>query len=260
MNKYIAGGDLKMNLTKVLIILLLCGYHTFVQAGKIETDKSIQIVNKIIGVCEKQGILACESNLQGIDIVFDYARLFDQVAKLDKQFKEFLEQRFPDENGFDFDVIQASLNLSLNITFKPEQFTTRITDATKVKDGYDVIMDNGSVIQLRKNENSWAMTFPSDGDIKFEQLKPFYNAGQLKRSIIIYRMLEAEMVNISKDQVEENVSSDLAPILVAVFGKEKVPALMRWVTKDINEVVNFYSRFSSIEDMMNHISKKYGLS
>lgn len=249
-----------MKIVKVLVILLLCGYQTFAHAGRNEVDESIQIVKEIIGVCEKQGMLACEPNLKGIDIVFNYVRLFDQVAKLDKQFKEFLELRFPDDNGFDFDVIQVSLNLSLDFTFKPEQFVARITDAAKVKGGYDVIMDNDPIVQLRKNENSWTMIFPSNGDIQFEQLEPFYNAGQIKRSILIYRMLEAEMVNISKDQVEENVSNDMAPLLVAVFGKEKVPALMRWVTKDVNEVVDFYRNFSSIEDMKAHISKKYGLS
>ena len=49
------------------------------------------------------------------------------------------------------------------------------------------------------------------------------------------------------------MSEDIAPVLVALLGKEKTPALMRWAVKDVNEVIRFYSQFSTVDDMKTHI-------
>lgn len=249
-----------MNFIKTIGIILLTCHCLTVNAGEKEKSESIEIVKSIIGVCKEKGMLACEPNMKGVDLVFEYIRLFDQVSQLDIQFNELLKTRYPKEQGLDFDVIQASLNLSLDITFTPEQLVSKVTGATKKPNGYDVVIGGGRVLQLRKTDNIWIVIFPQEVAAQFKQLEPYYTAGRLKRSILIYRMLEADMANLDKDQVEENVSKDIAPILVALFGKRKTPTILKWLVNDISEVIKFYSPFTTTEDMKAHIIKTHGLS
>jgi len=248
-----------MKMVKVLVFVLPLVLSGISNANEDAKNESISIVNSIIGICKTKSMLACQPQMRGADFVFDYIKLFDYLSKLDKQFKDFLVEKYPSKSGFDFDVIQASLKLSIEITFTPEQFVSRITSAKKVKNGFDVIMDNGPVLQLRKQKDSWVAIFPPEVEKQFKQLEPYYTAGQLKRSILIYRMLEGKMANLSKDKLEANVSEDIAPILVAMFTKEKVPTLAKWLVKDVNEVIKFYGQFSTIEDMKAHIVKTHKL-
>ena len=201
-----------------LMLLIMSGTS---EANDNAKDQSISIINSVVGVCQTRGMLACEPHIRGADFLFKYIRLFDQLAELDDQFKLFLLTNYPSDGGVDFDIIQASLNLSMEITITPEQFASRIRDAHRVENGYDVTMDNGQILKLRKENNDWVAIFPPDMGGQFKTMQPFYTAGLLKRSILIYRMIEADMADLSKDQLEENVSTDIAPILVAMFGKEK---------------------------------------
>ena len=248
-----------MKIYKVFVLLFILGVQSNAVAGDKDKEASIAIVNSIIGICQEKGMLSCQPYMKGIDFVFDYIRLFDQVSELDKKFKEFVKKKYPKEDGFDFDVIQASLVLSIDITMNPDQFVTRITDVNKVKNGYDVTLDNGPVLQLRKQGESWIAIFPQEVNGQFKRFQPLYMAGQLKRSILIYRMLEAEMANLTKDELEENISKDIAPILVALFPKEKFSIIAKWLVKDVNEVIKFYSQFSNIDELSAHIIKVHKL-
>ena len=107
-------------------------------------------------------MLACQPNLKGAYFVFEYIRLFDQVSQLDAQFSQMLKQRYPEEQGPDSDVIQASITLSLDIAFTPEKFVSRITSATRVPNGYDAVLNGGPVLQLRRTEGNWVATFPPE--------------------------------------------------------------------------------------------------
>jgi len=249
-----------MKLNKILPFIILYYFSGSLYANEGAMNKSIAIVNNIIGICQTKGMLTCQKNIEGVDIVFEYIKLFDQVSALDAKFKEFLAQNYPSEAGFDFDVMQASLNLSMEITFTPEQFASRITDAKKVSNGYDVVLDNGPIFQLRKKNKIWIVLFSPELSSQFKQVESFYTAGRLKRSIIIYRMLEAKMAGLTKDELEENVSVDIAPIMIAMFGEKNFPTLMKWLSKDISEVADFYSKFTTIDDMRTYISKIHGLS
>lgn len=249
-----------MKIINIIAIFIMAGHCVVANATEKEKADSIEIVNTIVGVFKNKGMLACQPNIKGADFVFEYIHLFEQVSQLDSQYVSMLKKRYPKENGLDIDAIQASLNLSLEITFTPDQFVSRITRATKNNDGYDVILDNGPVLQLRKTGRNWVAIFPPEVGNQFKQLEPYYTAGQLKRSILIYRMLEAEMANLDKDKVESNVSGDIAPIIVAIFGKEKFPKLIKWAVKDVNEIIKFYGQFSTKDDMKAHIKKSHDLS
>lgn len=245
---------------KNLIFLILISINAQSFAGDAEKTRSIELVNQIVGVCQSKGMLACEPYIKGMDVVFEYIRLFNQVSDLDRQFKDFLASNYQKDKSIDFDVLQASLNLSLDITFSPEQFSSKITNAVKVDNGYDATFSDGLIFQLRKKSSEWIAIAPVSLAEKMGQLQTYFNAGQLKRSILVYRMLEAEMATLSKDKLEANISEDIAPILVALFGKEKMSSLLKWIVKDVNEVINFYNQFSTVKDMENHIIKKHNLT
>ena len=83
---------------------------------------------------------------------------------------------------------------------------------------------------------------------------------QLKHSIVTYRMLETEMDHLDVSAFEEGVDEDLVPIVATLAPSEKVPALMKWLSKDPNAVVQFYRQFQSVADMKAYVVKTSGHS
>lgn len=235
--------------TTALVVIII----TAAAQASTPKDEAVQLIREIVGVCETQGMLACEPQIRGVPELFDYVRLFDQIDRLDSQFDRFLRSN-AESNYVDFDVLQASINLNLNIKFTAEQFVGRISAVQRVEGGYDVEVDSSQVMLIRQDAAGWYAVFPEQVRTQFEQIQPYYLAGKLKRSILTYRLIEADMVGLSNDQLESKVSEDIAPVMLAIFPKEKFPRLMRWLVKDVNDVVDFYSQFSSVEEMKEHIA------
>jgi hypothetical protein len=152
------------------------------------------------------------------------------------------------------------LKLDLKITFQSEQFVDRITNVEKVENsGYNVQFDEKQLLQLRKNSDGWYAVLPTAMRKQFKQVQPYFLAGQLKRSILTYRLLEAGLAKLTNDQLESKVSEDIAPIFFAIFPKEEYPKLFQWVVKDVEEVITFYSQFENIEQMKAHIIETHKL-
>lgn len=250
-----------MKLNKGLIALILMLASTSLYANEKDLQNSAKIMDGIIGVCATRGMLECRPNIQGLDDVFRFVEVLEQVSMLEKELAAFVEDHYPNTGGLDFDVMQASLKLSLDVSFKPESFISKARSATKTGEGYNVVWGDGLILKLVKNaEGQWLAVFPPEANKQFSQLRPFFLAAQLKRSILLYRANEAQIAKLSKDELENNISQDLAPVVVAVLGKERVPGIVKWLTKDLSEVIQFYSQFSSIQQMRDHIIKTHKLA
>lgn len=236
-------------------LLLWCSHSS---ADEIDTHAAINIVQSVIGQCEDQGMLACEPHLQGIDELFNYIRVFRQVLNLDKELRSFVTHKYPNAPKLPFKAFKASRYLAINVNLTTEQFASRVVEAKQVADGYDVVMDeaNGPVLKLRRKSDQWSMIFPSESKEHFSHLKTLSAAGELKRSVLIYRMLEADLAEISKQELEQNINHDLAPLLLSIFGEQRFPELQKWSQKDVDEIIRFYSQFSSAEEMKLYIQKK----
>jgi hypothetical protein len=237
------------------ILLFVSSYSC---ADEIDTHAAINIVQSVIGQCEHQGMLACEPHLQGIDELFNYIRVFRQVLHLDKELRSFVTHKYPNAPKLPFKAFKASRYLAINVNLTTEQFASRVVEAKQVADGYDVVMDepNGPVLKLRRKSDQWSMIFPPKSAKHFNHLKTLSAAGELKRSVLIYRMLEADLSEISKQELEQNINRDLAPLLVSIFGEHRFPELQKWSQKDVDEIIRFYSQFSNAEEMKLYIQKK----
>lgn len=222
---------------------------------------AIKIIEDIVSVCETKGMLACEKNVVGIDPMFQLLHLFEDLHNTEQTFNNFMQRRYADEGTARFYVLDASLRLSPNIQFQTKQFVQRIASVKRVANGFDVMLDGKDSLSIRKDSERWYMQFPEAKAREFErQFESFRLAAALKRSILIYHMLEADMAKLSRSDLERKVSEDLAPIVVALLGKEKFPGIVKWLVKDTKEVVAFYQQFETVDDMKAHIRKTYKLS
>lgn len=238
------------------ILLFWCSHSI---ADEIDTHAAINIVQSVIGQCEHQGMLACEPHLEGIDELFNYIRVFRQVINLDKELRSYVTHKYPNAPKLPFKAFKASRYLAINVNLTTKEFASRVVEAKQVATGYDVVMDNraGPVLKLRRKSDQWSMIFPPESAEHFSHLKTLSAAGELKRSVLIYRMLEAELAEISKQELEQNINRDLAPLLVSIFGEHRFPELQKWSQKDVDDIILFYSQFSNVEEMKAHIQKQY---
>ena len=221
-------------------------------------DDAAAVVSGITRLCESKGMLACESQIRGIPELFDFIRLLDQIDVLDRRFGAFVQDRYK-EDVFHFEVLKASLSLKLDINYNPGRFMQKATAVNKVPGGYDVLTDTGETVKVRRVNEAWQLQIPETMAKQLEQLRPYILVGGLKRSILVFRMLEADMAKLTKAELEANVSKDLAPVLVMLFGKDKFPKLAQWLIKEPKDVIAFYSQFQTVGDMRAHIVKAHGL-
>jgi len=240
-----------------LLFCLLFFFSSPAQSDEIDKHAAVNIVQSILQECEANGLLTCESRMRGINVLFDYIRVYRQVIELDKELRKFVAHKYPKAPKLPFAAFKASQRMAINVSLTTEQFSSRIVNARQVPNGYDVIMDtsNGPVLQLRRQNAEWIMIFPPEGLEHFNQLDTLSAAGQLKRSILIYRMLEADLTGLSKQQLEKNINQDLAPLMVKIFGLERFPDLATWQEKEVEEVIAFYQQFSNAKDMQRHIQQ-----
>jgi len=238
------------------LFILFAIFSTSVKANNI--SEATNIINSIVGKCKTEGMLSCEPHIKEVNIAFDYIRLFNTVSIIENDFNNFVKNKYSINKPIN-KALQASLKLKLNVTFNPEQFTSGIRDSIKVKDGFDVYMSDGSIYELRNEGNSWVMIFPIEMQNKLKQLEPYIVAAKIKRAILLYRMQEADMANLSFDKFNENIGQDLGPLIVAMFGKDKYPDLAKLATKELNSIINFYSQFSTNQDMIKYIKKDHNL-
>lgn len=241
------------------IVLILIAATITSADEKYDNAAALTIIDQIIGTCETKGMLACQPNIMGADQVFDYIRLLDSVRETEAVFDKFIKRRYANEAYVRFFILDT-LSPSIDITFTRDQFVKRITSVKRVANGYDVTMDGKHILGLRNEKTRWYVQYPDSMTGQLDQIKPFRLVSALKRSILVYRMLEAEMANLGRAELEKKVSEDIAPIAITLFGKEKFPQILKWFVKDANEVVAFYQPFKSVDDMKAHIRKTYKLS
>ena len=254
MNGTVEKEIIKSSLRGYLFSLLLLFISALpTQAAQREVDQVAGILGGIIDVCQSEGMLACEKNFKGADLLFDYIRMFAEVEQYDRAYKKFLRDHYPDNSGFDFYVLRASLNLAMDITFSREQFIAKIRDVAETDRGYALTMDTGETVSLDNHDGTWVFEVPPRQAEQLKSLENFYQVGRIKKWIIIYRTMEADLAGLSKKQLQDNISHDLAPFIVALFGKEKFPEIVRYLVTDTDSVLAFYNRFSSREDMERHI-------
>lgn len=229
-------------------------------ADEIDRHAATQIIQSIIGTCEEQGMLACEPSIRGMEQLFRNIHLFQQVAALDEALQDFILHRYPNAEQFSSVELSARLNLSLDVDFTPAQFVKRIHQAEQVAAGYDVVFDNqnGPLLQLRRQDEQWLAVFPAADFQQQQYLLTLHATGQLKRSILIYRMLEAEMADLPIETLELNLNSDLAPLIASIYGQQ-APEATPWLIKDVDEVISFYRTFGNETEMRDQIRKEYDL-
>ena len=243
---------------KLFTPLLLCT----LPVGEVMADdhkaEAIDIVDEIVSVCQKDGMSACAPYIHGIDRIFLYATVFDRLEEIEIAFDNFLKERYATERNdiVDFDLLQADVELSLDVTFKTGQFSGRVQNVDAVENGFDMEMDTGSIITLRQVQGEWHIKMPTELDGQVRQIEPFFLAAQLKRSILQYRALEAQLLDLSQDELEERVSADLAPVYLAIFSEQEVPAAIKWLVKDVESVVAFYRQFSGASEMRDYIVRE----
>lgn len=250
-----------MQILRIVITCLVLLSSPSIAADDIDKHAAVKIMQTIVGTCETQGMLACEPYLKGIDTLFSYIRVYQQVSELDHELQHFIQHKYPGDTEFNYYTLYASLSLYLNVDFTTEQFTSRVQMANQVREGYDVVMDqtDGPVLKLRRADNQWIAMFPKEGEQHFSQLKTLSAAGQLKRSILVYRMLEADLAGLSKLQFEDNLNKDLAPLIVSIFGEERFPKLRDWLVQDVDSVIEFYSQFSNLDQMKQFIKEQHNI-
>lgn len=229
-------------------------------AGHKEIQEVTKILNKVIGVCQEQGMLACEQNFRGGDILFKYIRGFEEAKQYDQAYIDFLKDRYPAESDIDLYVLRASMNINLNLTFNPEQFISKIEDASVSNKGYIIKMNTGENVSLVKQNNKWVFEIPPDQAGQFKALERYYQAAQMKKIIITYRTMEADLAGLSKSQLQKNVNNDLAPFIVALFGKDKFPEIVNYLTTDIGSVIRLYNNFDDRKSMEQYIQQKYNIN
>ncbi|MGH1463371.1 MAG: hypothetical protein ACRBB6_15205 [Neptuniibacter sp.] len=243
-----------------LSFLILMAPHSY--SDEIDTHAAKNIVESIIQQCEQEGMLACEPRLRGIDLLFDYIREFRKVFALEAELKRFVTHKYPNAPKLSFDAIKASRYLAINVDLTTKDFSSRVMSAQQVKQGYDVVMDrkDGPILKLRRFNDQWVAIFPDESKQHFSQLKTLSAAGKLKRAILIYRMLEADLTDLTKFKLEENINQDLAPLVIGVFGDKRFPTLAQWHHSNVDEVINFYSQFSNTKEMRNHLEEQNKLA
>lgn len=242
-----------------LSVLLFFFYSFHACANQKEIKEVTEIINKVIGVCQEQGMLACEKNFSGGDVLFKYIRGFEEAKQYDQAYLDFLKARYPEEVEFDLYVFRASLNIDLNITFTPEQFVSKIENASVAPQGYLIKMNSGDNVSLINQNNTWVLEIPPNQLGQMETLERYYYAAQMKKYILTYRTMEADLAGLSKAQLQKNVSNDLAPFIVALFGKDKFPNIVNYLVKDIGSVISLYKNFDDIKSMEEYIKKTYKL-
>jgi len=242
-----------------LVLGLLMFGQSALYAGEKEKAEAVKIVQDTMRVCETKGMLACEPNLLGIKRLFIYLNLMDELNQLDVKLEHYIQQTYPDQGGLNFAVLKESEKLSINVSLTAAQIVSGIVSAAKSENGYRLNMSDGSLIKLRFKNQQWQIIFPKSMNDQFQIFERFYVAGQLKRAIIMYRLIEADMLGLTKTRLESNLSEDLAPVLVKVLTLEKVASIKAWLGKDLDEVILFYARFKDTSDMKRYVTKTYDL-
>ncbi len=196
-------------------------------------------------------MLACEKNFRDMDQVFEFFREYDKLAIAETKFADFVKSRYPGET-FDWSLMRASLKLKVKPTMTPQTLLKGEVVAQKIADGYRVRTGKGE-FDLRHDSDGWYLV---PGEIALEQinkgirqLAPYYRAAMLKRIILAYRMLEADMAKLDKDVLERGVNEDLAPLVAAMLGPESVPQVLREQLKPLDDVLAFYGPLNSRKKM-----------
>lgn len=238
----------------ILIQLVLVFQVSFANDSN-GNHKATGLLNTIFDVCENKGMLACRPGIQGADFLFEYIELFDQIATLQKTFDSMVKSKFTKEYNGMFEVFNVASNLSLDITFTPSDFISRISNIKKINSGYEVMLDADIKIELKEKNQRWTVIFPNKMSEQFESLKPYYFAGLLIRRILIYRINELRMTNISFEKTEKEISADITAVLISLYGEDKWPSLKTWSVKNLSEVESFYHQFATPSEMKAYIKK-----
>jgi len=231
-------------------ILLSCGAALAAHAETADDQARKEanvIIQDIAAICETKGLEACEPNLRGMEPLFAYLRARREMEITEKEFVAFVRDRYsmPD---FTMDKMAAHLNPRLNVTISRQSFEGKIQKATRVAGGYDAQMSDG-LVKLRREKEAWVAYLPEVAQEKMGTVRLYTSAARLKRSIMTYRKLQAELLNYDLDEFATRFVQDLGPLTVAVLRREDLVAQMPDWEQRLDKVVEFYSQFKSVEDM-----------
>ena len=219
-------------------------------------DEAIAIFMRIGETCETKGMEACEPNLRGMEALFDYFRAVNEMEQTEAEFVAFVRTRYsmPD---FTMDKMAAHLKVKLGVEVNCHSFDGNVQQATRVPGGYDVQTKDG-LTRLRLEKQTWVAYLPAEMDKKMTIARRYTFAAKLKRSIMIYRKMEAELLDYNLDEFATRFVGDLGPLAVALLQKPDMIAQMPDWQQKVQGVIDFYSQFKSVEDMRAHIlaSKK----
>lgn len=219
-------------------------------------DEVKTILLEIGGICETRGLEACEPYLRGVDPLFAYVHAMHDLQQTEAEFVKFVRERYtmPD---FTMDKMAAHLNLKMNVTISRSNFDDKIGATKRVADGYDVLV-KGEPWQVRREGGRWIAHAPPGMAANLESLRRYTVAARLKRSMMIYRRIEAQMRRYDLDNFAKRFVSDLMPLTVAMLQRDDLIAQLPDWEPRLDEVVKFYARFKTEGDMRADIAGSSG--
>jgi len=247
---------------RITCILLACSLAVAAR-GETTDEKAraeaVEILSGIGETCETKGLEACEPNLRGMEPLFAYVRAIREMEKTEGEFVAFVRTRYsmPD---FTMDKMAAHLKVSANVTVNRHTFARRVLEVTRVPGGYDVRMEDG-LAKLRRENDMWVAYAPQPKeDANMATIRRYTLGAKLKRVIMIYRRMEAEMRDYDLEAFATRFVADLGPIAVATLQKEDMITQMPDWQQRAKRVIEFYSRFDTVDDMRADIlaNKKSG--
>jgi hypothetical protein len=222
-----------------------------------EREAALKIVRQITAICEEKGLDACAPQIRGLDAIFDYQREYAAMKQTEQEFVGFVRRTY-DLPDFEMTHMAAHVDPKIAITVGRATFD-KVAAVRKVGDGYELQMADQATVSLRRESGRWVAHLSPDASEHMPMLKSYRVAARLKSSIMRYRMLEARMLESELEVFGQRFVSDLLPLVAAVTQKPEVIAQVPDWQKRLQEVLDFYRQFASLDDMRAHIAQRHSL-
>ena len=221
-------------------------------------DEVVRILGQIAAVCEEQGLEACGPRIRGMDLVFTYDRAYRAMKHSEAEFVEFVRRRY-EMPAFTMKDMAAHVDPKVDVGISRTAFDKKVGLVKQVPGGYDVDWTGEGTITLRLVADVWVAQFPAETTAKVQALNSYVLAANLKRAIMVYRMLEAQMVDYALEEFASRFVGDLTPLVAAVLRKPELIAKVPDWERRLDEVKKFYAKFESVDDMRADIVKRHRL-
>lgn len=110
-----------------------------------------------------------------------------------------------------------------------------------------------SSLSLKNENGTWVVHFPRELSERAEAVNDYILAALLKRAIMVYRQLEAELLGHDYEELARRLGEDMTPLVVAVLRRDDLVAQVPDWRQRLEGVMAFYRQFDTVESMKAHI-------